>query len=106
MAKSEKAAPVGVEPTAVIGVDLAEGESQTVASAFAWSKRRADELNAAHDGQWSNFLDVFTWVFCGWAVRDAGDPEGGWILTDAGRALTETDFDAGLARALSVTFRS
>ena len=91
MAKSERSAPASAEAPR---------------SAFEWSAAKSAALNAAHDGQWSNFLDVFTWVFCGWAVRDAGDPEGGWILTDAGRALTETDFDAGLARALSVTFRS
>jgi hypothetical protein len=92
MAKSEKAAQSEPKETAAF------------ADAFAWSRLRASALDAAHDGQWSNFLDVFTWVLNGWAVRDAGDESGAWILTDKGRALTETDFDAGLARALAVTF--
>lgn len=88
MAKIEKAAQS--EPTA------------DVRDAFQWSADRAAELNAANEGQWLGFLDVFTWVFNGWAVKDAGDPAGGWILTDKGKALTANDFDAGLARAAAV----
>lgn len=76
-----------------------------VRSAFEWCAIKAAALNAKHENQWTNFLDVFCWVFNGWAKQDVGAPGSPWALTDAGRAITEEQFNAGVAKAMAVTFK-
>jgi hypothetical protein len=70
-------------------------------SVFEWSTEKAGELNASHSGQWTGFLDVFTWVLNGWATK----PEGAWIATDKGAALTEDEFAEGVENADAITWK-
>lgn len=74
--------------------------------AFEWTAKNGAALDAKHEGQFKNFGDVGAWVLNGWAVLDAGNPDAKtWILTDKGRALTEAEFDAGVAAFFGLTFR-
>lgn len=88
-------------------------------TAFEWSAAKGEALDAAHEGQFAElaaiaqkrkqpntagFGMVGSWVLNGWAMQDPGDIAHAWILTDKGRALTEADFDAGVAAFFGLSF--
>lgn len=105
---AESAQAKGVDPTAPT---QPKAQSPYPDPLWGFAQKHRAALDEKHERQFTNFIEIFALGLeskehskAKWANQDANS--GGWILTEAGEALSEADYLRGVDVAANWTWGS